>query len=292
MKECKLCDRPARMYCESDQANLCWECDAKVHCANFLAARHSRNLLCQKCQSPTPWKASGPKLGPTISVCEVCVLRCQGQQRQQEIEGNGENEDGNDADDDEIEGYNGASEINDDDEDGYDDDEDHDDFDDEEEEEEEEEEDGENQVVPWSSTPPPVPSSSSSEESSSRLIGASIQTTLPLKRPRQNADLISQDDPGCCSSQQRAATAAPADEEATSICSFRPLKDRKKEPMFRSEPISELRSESMSTLIDSLQRFQREKVSNEGDVLDICRLNKDPIRAVDFVSSASRSTSI
>ncbi|KAF2305045.1 hypothetical protein GH714_001314 [Hevea brasiliensis] len=61
------------MYCESDQANLCWDCDAKVHGANFLVAKHSRTLLCHLCQSFTPWTASGPKLSLTVSVCENCV---------------------------------------------------------------------------------------------------------------------------------------------------------------------------------------------------------------------------
>ncbi|GFZ05574.1 B-box type zinc finger family protein [Actinidia rufa] len=61
------------MYCESDQASLCWDCDAKVHSANFLVARHSRSLLCHVCQSPTPWSASGAKLGPVVSACESCV---------------------------------------------------------------------------------------------------------------------------------------------------------------------------------------------------------------------------
>ncbi|KAL0311216.1 UNVERIFIED_CONTAM: hypothetical protein Sangu_2416300 [Sesamum angustifolium] len=75
MKRCELCKARARMHCESDQASLCWDCDAKVHSANFLVARHSRNLLCHVCQSPTPWSAAGPKLGPTVSVCEQCVYR-------------------------------------------------------------------------------------------------------------------------------------------------------------------------------------------------------------------------
>ncbi|KAI3465667.1 hypothetical protein Pfo_031421 [Paulownia fortunei] len=73
MKRCELCKGKARMHCVSDQASLCWDCDAKVHSANFLVARHSRNLLCHVCQSPTPWSASGAKLGPTAFVCEQCV---------------------------------------------------------------------------------------------------------------------------------------------------------------------------------------------------------------------------
>ncbi|KAJ6416481.1 hypothetical protein OIU84_002359 [Salix udensis] len=70
MKRCELCDSLAKVYCESDQANLCWDCDANVHSANFLVAKHSRSLLCHVCQSLTPWSGTGPKLGPTLSVCK------------------------------------------------------------------------------------------------------------------------------------------------------------------------------------------------------------------------------
>lgn len=72
-KNCELCKSAARVYCESDQASLCWSCDAKVHSANFLVARHVRSLLCNSCHSPTPWTGSGYKLGRTISICEPCV---------------------------------------------------------------------------------------------------------------------------------------------------------------------------------------------------------------------------
>ncbi|KAH6786452.1 B-box type zinc finger family protein [Perilla frutescens var. hirtella] len=72
-KGCELCSNPARMFCDSDQASLCWDCDEKVHAANFLVAKHSRTLLCHVCHSPTPWKAAGPKLGPTVSVCHACA---------------------------------------------------------------------------------------------------------------------------------------------------------------------------------------------------------------------------
>ncbi|KAK3014362.1 hypothetical protein RJ639_009084 [Escallonia herrerae] len=46
MKRCELCNSIARMYCESDQASLCWDCDARIHSANFLVAKHLRTLLC------------------------------------------------------------------------------------------------------------------------------------------------------------------------------------------------------------------------------------------------------
>lgn len=133
MNNCELCKSRARTYCESDQASLCWECDAKVHAANFLVARHSRTLLCHICDSRTPWKASGLKLGHTVSVCETCVNR-----RQQYEEQSQEEPTDNDDDDDDDDG-----------------------------EEDDEVEEGENQVVPWSaiaSTPPPASSSSSSDE--------------------------------------------------------------------------------------------------------------------------------
>ncbi|KAK4766514.1 hypothetical protein SAY87_008156 [Trapa incisa] len=68
MRGCVLCKVvPAKTFCDSDQAALCWDCDAKVHGANFLVARHSRTLLCHACQRLTPWTASGAKLGHTVS---------------------------------------------------------------------------------------------------------------------------------------------------------------------------------------------------------------------------------
>ncbi|KAF4366618.1 hypothetical protein F8388_004282 [Cannabis sativa] len=71
-KDFELCGLRARMYCESDQASLCWDCDEKVHGANFLVSKYSRSLLYHVCNFPTPWMASGAKL-PTVSVCESCV---------------------------------------------------------------------------------------------------------------------------------------------------------------------------------------------------------------------------
>lgn len=177
MKSCELCKSLARIYCESDQASLCWSCDSKVHSANFLVARHSRNLLCRVCQSPTPWTASGENLGPsTVSVCEKCVV------------------DGTSDDDDDREESQGG--INDDD-DEYDGDEDG------ENELDMEDEDGDdNQVVPFSSTPPPAASSSSSEEFSNGDRG------ILLKRKRENvADLSSEDDVDCSSVHKSHRTA-------------------------------------------------------------------------------------
>lgn len=164
MKKCDLCKVPARIFCESDQASLCWDCDAKVHGANFLVARHTRTLLCRICRSPTPWKASGSTLGNTVSVCE----RCAAGEEEEEAE---ESEEGDN--DDEMD----------------------DDFDD------VVDEDGDNQVVPGSSTPPPpAASSSGSEWSSSRCnngnnsgdgdvsdsVSEPVTTTASLKRRRED----------------------------------------------------------------------------------------------------------
>ncbi|XP_020232400.1 B-box domain protein 31-like isoform X2 [Cajanus cajan] len=70
---CELCKAPARIFCDSDQATLCWSCDAKVHTANFLVARHSRTLLCRTCLSPTPWNASGATLPSAATLCHLCA---------------------------------------------------------------------------------------------------------------------------------------------------------------------------------------------------------------------------
>ncbi|GFP83957.1 B-box zinc finger protein 32 [Phtheirospermum japonicum] len=145
MKKCELCKKVARMYCNSDEASLCWDCDSRVHTANFLVAKHTRTLLCHACQSPTSWTGSGPKLGPTVSVCDDCV---RGDHRDPEDE----DDDSEDDDDDEN------GDFNNDDDDDHDDDGDDDD------------DDGENQVVPLS--PPPSfasTSTSNTEESSSRF---------------------------------------------------------------------------------------------------------------------------
>ncbi|CAN1220417.1 B-box domain protein 31 [Linum perenne] len=137
MKKCELCKSPARTYCESDDASLCWSCDAKVHGANFLVARHSRTLLCQSCQSATPWQAAGAKLGNTVSLC----LRCANGDTNESLH------------------LHHRVEV----EESETEDEDYD----EEEVEEDDEEEGDNQVVPWSSssasTPPPPAASDSSD---------------------------------------------------------------------------------------------------------------------------------
>ncbi|EOX99239.1 PREDICTED: zinc finger protein CONSTANS-LIKE 3 [Theobroma cacao] len=216
MKSCELCKLAARTYCESDQASLCWNCDAKVHGANFLVARHVRCLLCHTCQSVTPWRAAGAKLGHTVSVCERCV---NGGDRE---ESEAENDDEDDDDDDDEE----EEEVDSDDDVSVDDD---------------VEEDGDNQVVPWSTvviTPPPSSSSSSSDDSSGGEREVSESTNLfSLKRLRENAsDLLSQDDPDPSPSKRKYSyrtvwgTLCRPDDDAVSVDSVRLLKDQPIQP--------------------------------------------------------------
>ncbi|KAK9285127.1 hypothetical protein L1049_024312 [Liquidambar formosana] len=294
MKKCELCKYPARMYCESDQASLCWDCDAKVHGANFLVARHLRSLLCHACQSPTPWKASGEKLGPTVSVCERCVGSNGGRTGG---DGEEESEGGND---DEIDSEDDLDESDDDD-------------DEEEEEEEEEEEvrvddeDGDNQVVPWSSTPPPpAASSSSSDDSSSRISGATrdvseSSTVFSLKRMRGTAaDLRSHDDLGCASSQRNYGSAMAAmaartrgEGEATSgVDSLRPLKNRRTES---NQPVRVQYGSRSAAIITPLKKFRHQDIGSGGDAtaatIGVCDQSEET-KAVDLDGSANPSRPI
>lgn len=180
MKKCELCDSPAKMFCESDQASLCWDCDAQVHGANFLVAKHSRRLLCHVCQSLTPWSGSGPKLLPTVSVCDRCVNSCnQNEGRNEENDGDDDDDldrDDNTEDDDDDDG---GDDNDDDDDGGGDGDEDQVNID---------EDDEENQVVPWSSTPPPQASSSSTSEEGL----SDSRKAFSWKRARENTEFHSQ----------------------------------------------------------------------------------------------------
>ncbi|XVE66285.1 hypothetical protein DITRI_Ditri08aG0068100 [Diplodiscus trichospermus] len=219
MKSCELCKLAARTYCESDQASLCWDCDAKVHGANFLVARHVRGLLCNTCQSLTPWRAAGAKLGQTVSVCERCVNAAEREESEAE------------NDDEDYEEETGSD-------DGLSVDVDV-------------EEDGDNQVVPWSkvlNTPPPATSSSSSEDSSGIEREVSKSTnSLPLKRLRENAsDLRSQDDMDRLSPKRRygyrtvLATRCRPEDEAASVDFTTLSKDQQIKPdgpvQFQSDP--------------------------------------------------------
>jgi hypothetical protein len=156
---CELCGAMARVYCGADEATLCWGCDAQVHGANFLVARHARALLCRGCARPTSWRAAGPRLGPSASLCDRCVRR-----------GSGAVGVGGDVE------MGGTGDGRGDEEEEEDDDEEDDDVVVEDDDDEEEGE-GENQVVPWTeeaeATPPPVASSTSSSSREAPANGAS-----------------------------------------------------------------------------------------------------------------------
>ncbi|KAG0562124.1 hypothetical protein KC19_9G120300 [Ceratodon purpureus] len=70
---CELCEGEAALYCAADEAHICWECDAKVHGANFLVARHTRAVLCGGCGMATAGKATGATPVPRAGVCAECA---------------------------------------------------------------------------------------------------------------------------------------------------------------------------------------------------------------------------
>ena len=71
-RSCELCDGEASLYCPSDSAFLCWNCDAKVHQANFLVARHVRRTVCSLCKSLTGNRISGPGSRLIHRICRSC----------------------------------------------------------------------------------------------------------------------------------------------------------------------------------------------------------------------------
>lgn len=57
------------VYCRSDAACLCLSCDRNVHSANALSRRHSRTLLCERCNSqPALVRCTEEK----VSLCQNC----------------------------------------------------------------------------------------------------------------------------------------------------------------------------------------------------------------------------
>ncbi|CAN4117733.1 unnamed protein product [Withania somnifera] len=181
-KDCELCvKKKAKMYCESDEANLCWDCDFKVHSANFLVAKHTRNLLCHSCQNTTPWSASGPKLSPTFSFCNSCLENPAEGFKEAEIA-------------DRVEELNTHM-------DEYDSLDDDDDEEEEEEEEEDEdiddEDEDENQVVPLSSSPV---STRSGSYGGGATVVVNSSSSSSRKRLRESDCLHSEDEEACSSS--------------------------------------------------------------------------------------------
>ncbi|KAI3804786.1 hypothetical protein L1987_26595 [Smallanthus sonchifolius] len=201
MKRCELCNHRARIYCQSDNASLCYDCDQNVHSSNFLVAKHSRTLLCHKCQSPTPWTASGLNLGRAATVCVTCLDEDSSQRRMTSHRENDVVEENRDVHEDgETDDENTGSSDDD---------------------SEDEDEDAENQVVPWSSVaspPAPVIASSSSEEfSSSRVSSDGFRSTTD--RERIDAYIDSEDDTVCSSERSNGKRSTEI-----SLTSFRPLK--------------------------------------------------------------------
>ncbi|XVE80243.1 hypothetical protein DITRI_Ditri14bG0124000 [Diplodiscus trichospermus] len=262
MKKCELCGGLARMRCESDQANLCWDCDVKVHGANFLVAKHSRTLFCHVCQNPTPWLASGHNLSPAVSVCESCV--------------------GNDMKNKNNDGKQVITQQEESSEDEFE--EEVEDYEDDEEEEEEEVEDGENQVVPWSgdssslSLSKPVAGSDSSSSIEGGVGGGGGGCYGGLKRMRDNLSFYSDDEIGCSSSH--VGSRGSSNGEATSMGPSRLLKQRRlcevnqlagNHDHGEAEP-------TPTAIISSLKSLQNHMITNDDDasatIVGICRLSR------------------
>ncbi|KAJ4718781.1 Zinc finger, B-box [Melia azedarach] len=70
---CELCGQEAFLHCAADSAFLCFDCDARVHQANFLVARHLRQTLCCQCKCLTGKFVSGER-SPLLSqpICPSC----------------------------------------------------------------------------------------------------------------------------------------------------------------------------------------------------------------------------
>ncbi|KAB5539176.1 hypothetical protein DKX38_016709 [Salix brachista] len=72
VKVCELCKREADVYCDSDAAYLCFDCDSNVHDANFLVARHLRRVICSGCGSSTGNSFSGSTPSLSRATCLSC----------------------------------------------------------------------------------------------------------------------------------------------------------------------------------------------------------------------------
>ncbi|THU44366.1 hypothetical protein C4D60_Mb02t06650 [Musa balbisiana] len=70
---CELCGGEAAIFCQPDAAFLCWACDASVHGANFLVARHVRWVACGSCHSlDSCRRVSGTAPRLVRSLCASC----------------------------------------------------------------------------------------------------------------------------------------------------------------------------------------------------------------------------
>lgn len=226
MKRCELCTAAATMHCESDSANLCWDCDAKVHSANFLVEKHYRSLLCHVCQSPTAWSASGAKLGRTISVCENCFGSKVSEGESNRVDTEDDDYDNDDWSDDE-EAFDSDSDYNSDNDDCVGDDEDED-----------------NQVVPWT-WPHLLPSSSSSGDESSMI------------RKRLRDDTSDDDDIGCSCSHHNIYSFSTRESQVDCVDSLSCLKHLgTRSDHVQCEPLDL----GASSVVDSLKRLYEHNV--------------------------------
>jgi len=67
---CDFCGtEKALIYCKSDSAKLCLNCDVNVHSANPLSQRHTRSLLSEKCSlQPSAIHC----MNENVSLCQGC----------------------------------------------------------------------------------------------------------------------------------------------------------------------------------------------------------------------------
>lgn len=61
------------VYCRSDEAYLCLSCDRNIHSANALSKRHSRTLVCDKCNSQPAYVRC---VDEKLSLCQNCDWEC------------------------------------------------------------------------------------------------------------------------------------------------------------------------------------------------------------------------
>lgn len=57
------------VYCKSDAARLCLQCDGRIHSANTLSCSHLRSLVCDKCGSQA---AVFRCLADEMTLCQLC----------------------------------------------------------------------------------------------------------------------------------------------------------------------------------------------------------------------------
>uniref|UniRef100_A0A7N0TY17 B box-type domain-containing protein n=1 Tax=Kalanchoe fedtschenkoi TaxID=63787 RepID=A0A7N0TY17_KALFE len=68
--KCDFCgNQRSVVYCRSDDACLCLDCDTSVHTANSLSRRHWRTLVCQRCNSQP---AVLQCIEERVSLCQSC----------------------------------------------------------------------------------------------------------------------------------------------------------------------------------------------------------------------------